>query len=165
MGHPAMAATLNNLGTVHQAIGENKTALDCHERALKVCENALGPCHAHTATTLHNLGNARAGLGQGQEAVRCYWRALRIGSKALGPCLEVAMPLHSLGNVYRGMADTSSAENCLKGALKIRDTLLGSAHPETARTLHCLGLIRCGQGLYEEALKLLLQGAEALEAA
>merc|ERR1712025_1013698 len=69
------------------------------------------------------------------------------------------------GNVYRGMADTSSAENCLKGALKIRDSLLGSAHPETARTLHCLGLIRCGQGQHKEALEFLLKSAEALEVA
>jgi tetratricopeptide (TPR) repeat protein len=51
----ATATSLNNLGSLLQAMGNLAEATPYYQRALAICEKALGPNHPDTATSLNNL--------------------------------------------------------------------------------------------------------------
>ena len=55
------------------------------ERALAICEKALGPEHPHTATSLNNLACLLQAQGDLAGARPLFERALAIYEKALGP--------------------------------------------------------------------------------
>ncbi len=54
--HPDTAASLNNMGTLLQAMGELAEARPYFARALAICEKVLGAEHPDTATSLNNMG-------------------------------------------------------------------------------------------------------------
>ena len=56
-----------------------------YERALAICEKALGPEHLHTAMSLGNLGFLLQAQGDLADARPLLERALAISEKALGP--------------------------------------------------------------------------------
>ncbi len=53
--HPDTALSLNNLGTLLQAMGELAGARPYYERALAILEAKLGPDHPHTKIARGNL--------------------------------------------------------------------------------------------------------------
>ena len=60
---PEVAATLNDLGNAHGALGDPRTKKDFLERVLKIEERHFGADHPEVAATLNDLGNAHGALG------------------------------------------------------------------------------------------------------
>jgi len=82
--HPAVATTLNNLGSVAALKGDYPAASSYFQRALALRENALGPDHPELLTPLYNLGLLGNLMGQPAAARAHLERALAISEKAYG---------------------------------------------------------------------------------
>tara|TARA_B100000315_G_C14520683_1_gene561399 strand:- start:1007 stop:1426 length:420 start_codon:yes stop_codon:yes gene_type:complete len=71
-----MATTLNNIGLVHNALGQRDKALEFFNQALPIREE-VGD-RAGMATTLNNIGMVHNALGQREKALEFYNQALPI---------------------------------------------------------------------------------------
>ena len=56
--HPEVAATLNDIGNAHGALGDPRTKKDFLERVLKIEERHFGADRPEVAATLNDIGNA-----------------------------------------------------------------------------------------------------------
>ena len=83
--HPHTAESLNNLATLHQAMGNHKAALPLLTRALEIREAVLGPRHPDTAESLNNLATLHQYMGNHKAALPLFTRALEIREAVLGP--------------------------------------------------------------------------------
>jgi tetratricopeptide (TPR) repeat protein len=54
-----VATSLNNLAALYRAQGKYAEAEPLYQRALKICEQALGPDHPHSVTCRNNLAALR----------------------------------------------------------------------------------------------------------
>jgi Tetratricopeptide repeat/AAA domain len=82
--HPGTALSLNNLASVLRDQGDLVGARRLLERALVICEKALGPEHLQTATALNDLAYTLQDQGHLAEARLLYERALAICEKVFG---------------------------------------------------------------------------------
>ncbi len=83
--HPALAATLNNLGALLDQSGKHQEAEPLQRRALSVLENSLGSLHPDTAGTLTTLAVSLDRQGKIVEAEQTYRRAVDVSRKAGNP--------------------------------------------------------------------------------
>ena len=60
----AVTNSYNNLGPVHQHLGDLKQEKQCHDRALNICLKELEPEHVDVAEGYYNLGAVDRGLGE-----------------------------------------------------------------------------------------------------
>jgi tetratricopeptide (TPR) repeat protein len=83
--HPDTALSLNNLGGLLDAMGDQKGAKPYYERALAIREKVLGPDPPDTAGSFNNMGGLLQAMGD-LKGAKPYWeRALAITEKVLGP--------------------------------------------------------------------------------
>ena len=61
--HIYVAKSYNNLGAVHQELGELEQAKDYHQRALEIQINVLGAKHIDVAKSYNNLGAGAPRIG------------------------------------------------------------------------------------------------------
>jgi tetratricopeptide (TPR) repeat protein len=130
------------------------------ERALAICEKALGPMHPYTAMSLNNLALLLKDQGDLIGARPLYERALSIHEKAFGPaCPDVAGDLHNLASLLHAQGDLEDARPLVERALAIREKTLGPEHPDTAMSINNLARLVPAQGdlagarpLFERAL-------------
>jgi tetratricopeptide (TPR) repeat protein len=61
--HPAIASTLNNLGSAYGELGDWSRMRNLLERALQIQERAYGRDHVENTTMMTNLGRACGNLG------------------------------------------------------------------------------------------------------
>jgi CHAT domain-containing protein/tetratricopeptide (TPR) repeat protein len=83
--HPALAATLNNLGALLDQNGKHSEAEPLQRRALAVLEKGLGSLHPDTAGTLTTLAVSLDRQGKIVEAEQTYRRAVDVSRKAANP--------------------------------------------------------------------------------
>lgn len=137
-----VSSDLNNQGFLLRQKGNNKEALEYHEKALALRERYLGPEDPLVATSLYDLGVAHFHLGNYDEAEVYYRRALEIRQKTLpADHLEVAGSLIRLADLYRNLGDYEKAEPLYKRALAIREKRLGPDHPDVAWSLASLAIL------------------------
>jgi tetratricopeptide (TPR) repeat protein len=73
--HPDVAAALNNLGGLKQAIGDLTGAQRCFERALAIQKESLGADHLVATGSSNNLGALLCVMGimeQAESLFSCY---------------------------------------------------------------------------------------------
>ena len=161
--HPDTAMSLNNLAGLLQAQGDLAAARPLFERALAICEKALGPDHPDTATSLNNLAELLRAASRAisrRGAAASHERALAIlYEKALGPDHpDTATSLNNLASLLQAQGDLAAARPLFERALAIREKALGPDHPDTATSLNNLasapgaGRSRRGAAAYERAL-------------
>ena len=80
----AVTNSYNNLGPVHQDLGDLKQENECHDRALNICLKELGPEHVDVAESYYTLGAVDRGLGDLQQAKEFQDHAYSISLKNLG---------------------------------------------------------------------------------
>ena len=74
---------------------------------------------------------------------------------------EVQAELYStLGGIYQKLGNLPQADSLLNSALSQRKSLFGPEHPEVARSLVALGLLRVDQARLDEAERLIREGLE-----
>ena len=80
-----MATSYNNLGSVHQELGDFEKAKEYQKLALSIRQKKLGPENVQVATSYNNLGVVRSKLGDFEKAKEDHELALSIDQKKLGP--------------------------------------------------------------------------------
>ena len=150
--HPKVAASINNLANLYQAIGDYAKAELFFRRSLGIAEKALGPDHPSVATVLNNLAELYRAMGDYAKAEPFYLQALEISEKALGPeHRDVAASLNNLAQLYYAIGDDAKAEPLYQRALVILEKVLGTDHPDVAFPLSNLALIYKDMGDYAKA--------------
>ena len=91
-----------NLGNAHQSLGDFKTAIDYHERHLKIAKE-LGD-KSGEGRAYGNLGNAHQSLGDFKTAIDYHERQLKI-AKELGAKSGEARAYRNLGNAHQSLGD------------------------------------------------------------
>src|SRR5262249_5022058 len=79
------ARLLNEAGLYLSERGQYPEVLPLYQRALAICEKALGPEHPDTATSLNNLAGLYQDQGNYDKALPLFQRALAISEMVLGP--------------------------------------------------------------------------------
>jgi tetratricopeptide (TPR) repeat protein len=129
-----------------------------YQRALRLCQQILGPDHPEEARPLSGLALLFAEQGKHEQAEALYQQALFIREQSLGQeHPEVARLLNTLANLYLMQGKYGQAESLYQRALLIQEQNLGPTHPEVARPLHNLALLYAKQGQYEQAESLYQQ--------
>lgn len=120
-------------------------------------------------TRLMNVAHEESRRGENAAALRKWRHALPVqerrarqgGSK---DGTKLATLLHSMGVAYNMLGDPREALSCLRRALAIRQHVHGEEHPESARTLQALGVVRVRDGEYHEAFEYFWQALTYYEA-
>ena len=144
----ATAYLLNWLAEYRQgALAAYAAARPHVERALKICETALGLNHPNTATILNNLARLLQAQGDLAAARPLLERALTIYETALGPeHPDTATSLNNLARLLQDQGDLAAARPLIERSLTIYETALGSDHPNTAASLNSLASLLQAQG-------------------
>ena len=100
------ATTLNNIGSVYDALGEKQKALDYYNQALPI-RRAEGDRRGEAAT-LNNIGTVHNALGEKQKALDFYNQALPI-LRAVGDRRGEAITLNNIGSVYDDLGEKQKA--------------------------------------------------------
>jgi tetratricopeptide (TPR) repeat protein/tRNA A-37 threonylcarbamoyl transferase component Bud32 len=162
---PFVAAhRLSVTGLVLSARGEFDEALDHHQRARALYEEAAGPEHTEVARERTNAGLMLTSLGRYEEAVAEYELALATWTNAVGSQHpEIGLILNNLGTVGVSRGDLVEAQTFLERSLQVRAATLGVRHPAYASTLTNLGNVAFQRqeydralGYYDEALDILV---------
>ena len=80
--HASVATSYNNLGRVHNKLGDFEKAKEYHELALSIRQKKLGPENVQVATSYNNLGLVHSKLGDFEKAKEYHELALSITEKA-----------------------------------------------------------------------------------
>jgi tetratricopeptide (TPR) repeat protein len=157
---------LARAGTYLRSQGRAAEALPLHQRALRICEAALGPDHSDVAADLNYVGLALSALGRVAEALPLQERALRIDEAARGPGHpDVATDLNYVGGALSDLGRAAEALPLHQRALRIREAALGPDHPDVAIDLNYVGLALSDLGRAAEALPLHQRALRIHEAA
>lgn len=118
--HTKVAASLNNLAMVYNALNQNAQAEPLYKRSLAIREKALGPNHLDVATSLNNMAGLYMSQGKFDKAEPLFKRSLAIKEKALGANHpEVAASLENLAALYNKTGQHKKADPLQKRAATI----------------------------------------------
>ena len=110
------ATTLNNIGVVHSALGEESKALDYFNQSLPI-RREIGDRDGETST-LTNIGLSHLRLGEKSKALDYYNQSLVI-SRSVGNRSEEAIILTRFGSFYDTSGEKSKALDYYNQALPI----------------------------------------------
>jgi CHAT domain-containing protein/Tfp pilus assembly protein PilF len=166
-GHPDLARSLNNLGSLLQAQGEYAQAEPFLRDALamyqKLYPKARYPDgHLHLATSLNNLGGLLQAQGEYARAETFLRDALAMYQKLYPKARypdghpDLARSLNNLGFLLQDQEEYARAEPFYRDALAMYQKLYPKArypdgHPDLARSLNNLGFVLNAQGEYARA--------------
>ncbi len=146
------ATSLNNLGTVYDAVGNYEQAADLYVMALAIRRTILGEVHPVVAQSQHNLAALSEAVGDYTQAEQLYQQALTIRRATLGNTHpDIATTLNNLAELYRLQGKYPQAEAFHKEALQMRQALLPEGHPEIGTSLNNLALLYGTTGKYPQA--------------
>lgn len=147
---------LNNTALYHKARAAYAEAEPLYERAIAICENALGSDNPYLATSLNNLAELYRDTDRNAEAEPLHQRALAIREQALGPeHPDVAQSLNNLAEFYRATGRYAKGEPLYRRTVAILETALGREHPYFAAALNNLAELYRSTGRYADAEPLL----------
>jgi DNA-binding winged helix-turn-helix (wHTH) protein/tetratricopeptide (TPR) repeat protein len=141
-GQAQHAELLGRAGRYLRGRAAYAAALPLFERALAICERALGPEHPRTATGLDYVAYLLADQGDVAAAWPLHERALAIREKVFGPRHpDTATSLSNLADRLLDRGDYAGARPLYERVLAIREKALGREHPDTATGLTGLALV------------------------
>lgn len=157
--HPALAASLHNLGRLRYKQGRFSEAEAYYRQALEMRVALFGLDHDDVARTSHHLALTLQELGKMSEAERYWQQALQIRRRILPASdPQIANTLSGLATFEIAVGDYAEARRTLGQVLEAVETnpRLGPLSLPAGRVLHNLGLVLTNLGEYE-------QGYETLE--
>eukprot|EP00058_Branchiostoma_floridae_P023899 XP_002609389.1 hypothetical protein BRAFLDRAFT_124614 [Branchiostoma floridae] len=164
--HPLVGMTLCNLGCVHGAMLDHKTALQYLQRADKMSEDMFGEGTPHPQVALiwNNMGLNYKDMGNIPKALEYLTRSLQMRVAIYGedsPHPEIGASLSNMGILMGKLGNIDMAATFFEKALKKFCGSYGNRnHPSIAGTLDNLGIIFFEKGDYHKSLK---HHREALE--
>lgn len=147
------AATLDQLGQLHTALGRFDEAESYYKRALDEKESSLGKKHRDLAETLNNLADLYYLSGKADRCEGLYRRALEI-NKRDQLNIQVCRSLNGLALLENDASDKIEAEKFLQRAIKIHQKAERRDQPYYATVLTNLGILYTNNGRYDEAAPL-----------
>ena len=107
---------LNNVGSIHRALGNKTLALDYCEQALVIFRKTSN--HSLEGTTLNNIGLIHHSFGEILQALDCYKQALAI-CREVGDRSREGTTLNNMGGIYHNLGHIRQALDYYKQALTI----------------------------------------------
>jgi CHAT domain-containing protein/Tfp pilus assembly protein PilF len=148
-----VSASLSNLGLVHQALGQDKQALEYYSRALDLADDA----DPQLSTLLGNTASLAIRMGQPELAIRYYNRSLEL-DRARGDRKGLALNLDGLGQAYGRMRQFDRSLQYFTQSLEVaRPT--GDLRA-MARTMNNIGATGKAKGDLDLATRYLSQALE-----
>jgi tetratricopeptide (TPR) repeat protein len=139
-GHPEIANSHNNLGSLYVKTGAYAKAAEEYELALRLREPTLGPEHPNTIASRMGLAVARNGLGRRAEAEAMLRGVKASFTKSLGAAhWRTANAQYQLGLVLRDRGKSAEALAEVRTAQAILLSDLGPDHPRTVAATKTLG--------------------------
>lgn len=127
---PHAATTLNNLGAVHENLGEFDQAELRYRNSLAIIETIQGPHHPDIAMGLNNLASLYFSQQLFKKAEPLWQRALGISERILGnKHPHLVQPLVTLGIVTHIQRKFDQAETFYIRAIRITEHSLNPEHP------------------------------------
>ena len=140
--------------------GESVTALELLERGTQKVERQLHDEPVVRARLLDTLGRVHQALGLSTKARLLLEEGLELRRSTFGPRhLEVADSLSSLATLLGETKDNAEAMSRYEEALSIRRELAGPEDLDSAVILVGLGMSSYGKGEFENAERLIRDGA------
>lgn len=126
------------------------------------------PIHRLRPAKIAMVAQENAQMGEHQSALQ-KWRCVVTHQERqakTGPKekLKLSGMLHSMGVSYNAIGNGREALSCLRRALVIRQNIHGEEHPDCARTLQAIGVVRVRDGEYHEAFEYFWQALRYYEA-
>ena len=157
---PRLAAALNQLAEVEDALGKFSEAEKLAQRALQIRRGKPGGEDFDLARSLNTLAQVYRHQAKYAEARPLYESALQIYERAReGPYPEEAEVRNNLGRLEFSLGNYDRAEREYTAALHVRETVLGPDHPDVANSLNDLGELQeslrnyaAAEPLYQRAL-------------
>jgi len=155
------AHTLNKIGSVYYALGDEQKALDYFNQSLAV-SRAIGD-RSLEATALNNIGTVYDALGEKRTALDYYNQALAASIVAIGNRSLEATILNNIGSVYDALGEKRTALDYYNQALPIHRAV-GNRRME-ATTLTNMGAAYSALGEKQKALDYYNQASPIFRAA
>lgn len=153
-------------GAVYDALGKDKRAFDCWEKAMRLFEDCDPPAMIDVAVMANNLAYLKKDEGDVDAAETFYLRSLEILHNQFGPDHEETATLSdNLGALYLASGYYEQAREMHMMALEARTKLFGDGHPDTAQSNNNLALALMETGdrkIAREHFERALAGFEAL---
>lgn len=144
------AATLDQLGQLHTALGQFDEAEKYYKDALAEKEKSLGRKHRDVAETLNNLADLYYLAGKTEECEPLYRRALEINERDQLN-FEVCRSLNGMALLQNDANNKVEAEKFLQRAIKIHEKAERRDQPYYATVLTNLGILYTNEGRLGEA--------------
>jgi tetratricopeptide (TPR) repeat protein len=144
------AAATSNLGLICARTDRLEEARELTEMALQVYQR-LGLADRE-AVTLTNLGAIEQLSGQYLDAAKSFRSAIMLIGKSRGTdVMELVRPLNDLASLYLDRRQFTKAERGFLRVLELQRQHLDPEHPDIARTMNNLGMIRQSLDDYDAA--------------
>ena len=150
--HPAVAASLNQIGRIERLRGRYELAEERYREALELDRAAEPPNHAAIAEHLDGLALALYDAADYAEAEATAREALEVRRQVSGePDPSFGLSLANLGVILHRQGRHEEAEKELRAAVEALRTTKGELHPDTAAALDSLGALLRDAGRLQEA--------------
>jgi CHAT domain-containing protein/Tfp pilus assembly protein PilF len=117
--HHQYTNSLNNLASLHLAMGERSKALPLFLQARDIYKETLGEKHPHYTNSLNNLASFYVAMGEHSKALPLFLQARAIDKDNLEEKHpDYALHLKNLGILYHRKGDTKQAEDLFRQALE-----------------------------------------------
>jgi len=161
-GHPAISASLNNLGFTLLELKRYEESLPTLKEALQLHVQALGPHHADVTGMMMNLATNHELIGEDDEADKIYQRAMRLAKGSDNETTQDAQLLGRYGKLLYKMGRHEEALDSARGALGIWRHLRYKADDMVYTTASTLGVTLHALGRHDEAQGI-LQGIASVQ--
>lgn len=149
--HLQTTVNLTLLGELYFAKGDYDKAEGAFKKVLEIREELLGKEHIGVAEALSNLAYVYYIKTDYKKAEPLFDKAISIYQKFPELETSLATVLSGLGHVYFQQGNYEKAEICYNDSSKIEEKILGSQHPQIARSFSNLGLLYLTKTEYEKA--------------
>ena len=147
-----LAAVYEELGSVHQSMGELQESKEYYERVVTIRIKKLGSQNIDVASSYNNMASVLGAQGDLEEAKEYLERALAIQIEKLGSQHnDVANSYNNIALILHTQGDLEQAKEYHVRALAIRKEKLGSQHIHVATSYNNIAMILYDQGDLEEA--------------
>jgi tetratricopeptide (TPR) repeat protein len=141
-----MAASLNNLGSIHDSLGDYRKAEHYYRRAIVIWER-IGNLDG-LVRPLNNLATLYIATGEYARAEEMARESLRVRLERLGPDHpDVARSLNNLGSLEQSRRRYKEAEELYGKALDIFKRQPRPDNADIAQVLNNIGVLKLGRGL------------------
>jgi tetratricopeptide (TPR) repeat protein len=156
---PALAASMNNLGSALRAQGRGKESESWIRQAIATWELLLGPNHPNVAAGLTNLAVSLQARGRYAEAAPLMERALKIDEGNFPAShVRIGIDLSRAGALAKARKHYSEAEDLLRRADEILEGRLPATDQEIGAALLNLGDVLSFEKKFELSAKMYQRG-------